>query len=677
MAQNDREHFAQRLAELERQSRLFKLELAQLKEELLRSDLEAAPDQGATSLSDPLATVPGPPRPAPVPEPPPAPSDDDVGRRDTRADIEFWLGGRGLLLLGVAALVLAVGFFVKEAMERGWIGPTMRVLLGAGVGVAAVIAGERIRAFGYRTYGLWLAAGGFGATYLSIWAATVLYFLVPTSVGFVLMVAVVLAAAFLGLIRDSESFVALAALGGYLAPLLLQVETGSTVFSLGYLGLLTAAALGVAHRAGWPRLAALAVTGGSVLALASEGDPHLHAVYLVALIAAALAIARRRRWPAVSLLAVALGWIVFWIGSGGWEISGVTFSAYAAAIWLVDLIASVGVTDWVSAPGAADGGAEPGPAADQLALRQETHELAVELCGLGVTLLPPWLFFLSAMSGLEESAWRDQSEEIGIVLASLLGAVYLAQAVRGRPGRGAGSRLWRAGLGFAFWLVAPRVLWEQMGVVRAWLVQGVAFALAGVGLKRAGVRAAGVAAFTLAILTYLGSVAARPTADAAFFGGWALTGLAASVGLALSALALEIVELPASWEKGLRPVLLLAAAVFFLGWGTGEILRFFDLKAEGDPERWKLVRDVSISTFWMLYAAALLVVGFWLERPPVRWVGLGMALIAAAKVFLYDLSNLSQLYRILSFVLLAVVLLALSFRYQKLRGGGGGQPGTG
>jgi uncharacterized membrane protein len=45
-----------------------------------------------------------------------------------------------------------------------------------------------------------------------------------------------------------------------------------------------------------------------------------------------------------------------------------------------------------------------------------------------------------------------------------------------------------------------------------------------------------------------------------------------------------------------------------------------------------------------------------------------MALIAAAKVFIYDLSNLDRLYRIFSFVLLAAVLLALSFWYQKTRG---------
>ena len=44
-----------------------------------------------------------------------------------------------------------------------------------------------------------------------------------------------------------------------------------------------------------------------------------------------------------------------------------------------------------------------------------------------------------------------------------------------------------------------------------------------------------------------------------------------------------------------------------------------------------------------------------------------MALISAGKVFLYDLSQLSQLYRVASFFGLAVTLLALAFIYQKLR----------
>ena len=122
---------------------------------------------------------------------------------------------------------------------------------------------------------------------------------------------------------------------------------------------------------------------------------------------------------------------------------------------------------------------------------------------------------------------------------------------------------------------------------------------------------------------------------------------------------------PANWEAAVRPVLFLVAAFMFLGWGTGEIHRFFALK--GVDQRWTLARDLSISAFWLLYAAALLVLGFWRQRAAIRWVGLGMALIAASKVFIYDLSKLARLYRIFSFVLLAVVLLALSFWYQRSR----------
>jgi uncharacterized membrane protein len=278
MTHDERASLLKQLAALEQQSEQVQRELRQFRERLLSYEAEAA-----EVVAEEVAATPAPPSrierveedfeapPVSSPTPPSkATAAADKEREKTRADLEFWLGGRGLLLLGVAALVLAVGFFVKEAIERGWLGPMVRVLLGAGVGVVAAVAGERIRALGYRTYGLWLAAGGFAAIYLSIWAAAALYSLVSTPQAFVLMVVVVGFAAVLGLLRESESFVALAALGGYLAPLLLRVETASTLFGLGYLGVLTGAALWVAYQARWPYLASLAVVGGTVLPNASE-----------------------------------------------------------------------------------------------------------------------------------------------------------------------------------------------------------------------------------------------------------------------------------------------------------------------------------------------------------------------------------------------------------------------
>ncbi|NIR44243.1 MAG: DUF2339 domain-containing protein [Gemmatimonadetes bacterium] len=662
MADRERERLIQRLELLEWELERFRGEIEALKREVsggVQIGAAASPAVSEAVAPDEVASIRRQEAEESVPRAPPGRAS---GRR--AADLEFWLGGRGLLLLGVAALVFAVGFFVKEAIERGWIGPTIRVLLGAGVGVVAVVAGERLRSAGYRTYGLWLAAGGFGGIYLSIWAATALYSLVPTSVGFLLMVAVVVAAAGLGLLRDSESFVALAAFGGYLAPLLLGMESASVAFSLGYLGLITGAGFVLAYRSGWAYLAALVVTGGSILSIASQGQPHLHGIYLTALVAAALAVARRRRWPVISLFAVALGWTVFWVGSHDWGVSGLLFSVYAAALWGADLVASLGVTDWVDAGAAADGGGSDA-VAEELVRGQDTEALAREFCGLAVLLLPPWLFLLSAMAGLEASAYSDQRDAIGLGLALILGAVYLAHASWAPAGRGAGSRIWRSALGLALIVAAPTIVWSEMPLVRAWLAEGVALTGAGLALKRVDARAAGLAAFTLAVSTYWGAAVSRPPADVAFVGAWGITGLATCLGPVIWGLALAGVERPARWELAIRPFALLAAAVFFLGWGTVEIDRFFKLKGAG--ERWRLARDLSISAFWMVYAATLLVLGFGIKNAAARWLGLGMALVAALKVFAYDLANLSQLYRIVSFVLLAVVLLGLSFRYQKLR----------
>jgi hypothetical protein len=672
MADSERERLLRRLQALERQSQRFQAELEQLRAETLRSSGEVPAETKPPEVTPPArprVEVP-PPAKAEHPVPPPVPPVSPARRRLSYADLEFWLGGRGLLLLGILAGVFAVGFFVKEAIERGWIGPTIRVLVGAAVGIVAVVAGERIRARGFRVYGLWLAAGGFSAVYLSIWAADALYSLIPTPLSFTLMVVVVAAAAALGLMRDSESFVSLAAFGRYLAPVLLVVEDPSTLFGLSYLGAISGAALWVSHRARWSYLAAIAVAGGTLMILpGGEGDPHLHALYLAGLMAGAIFVARRRGWPELSFVAVSLGWLAFWAGSGDWDIRGLTFAVYAAVLWLVSLAAIIGVSEWAAAADEA-AGTQDARGLDRM-LGQGLRELR-ELLGLGLTLVPPWCFYISAVVGVGDSSYNDYRGEIGLVLGLFLGAIYVAQAALGPEGRRTSGRGWRYGLAFALWLVAPRLLWDDLPLVHAWLVEGVLLAAAGVWMKNVQARAAGLGAFVLASFVLAAVLGSGPDPGPAFFSARALTGLGVILAFAGWAQALDFTEKPGAWETGIRPLLLLVAAVAFLTWGTSEIQRFYALL--DDPSRWNLARDLSISGFWMLYAAVLLAVGFGLERPPVRWARLGMALIAAAKVFIYDLSNLDRLYRIGSFVLLAIFLLVLSFRYQKLRSGDQTEP---
>ncbi len=49
----------------------------------------------------------------------------------------------------------------------------------------------------------------------------------------------------------------------------------------------------------------------------------------------------------------------------------------------------------------------------------------------------------------------------------------------------------------------------------------------------------------------------------------------------------------------------------------------------------------------------------------LRWQALALFGLAAGKVFLFDLSFLERFYRILSFLLLGLVLLVVSFLYQR------------
>jgi uncharacterized membrane protein len=96
--------------------------------------------------------------------------------------------------------------------------------------------------------------------------------------------------------------------------------------------------------------------------------------------------------------------------------------------------------------------------------------------------------------------------------------------------------------------------------------------------------------------------------------------------------------------------------------GVHEIVSYFGVNAAGEAG---LAEAFTISAWLMLYAAGLLAAGFWRRMAFVRWQGLGLLVFTIGKVFLYDVRSLGSIYRILSFFGLGVVLMTVSFAYQK------------
>ncbi|MBI3932169.1 MAG: DUF2339 domain-containing protein [Acidobacteria bacterium] len=97
-----------------------------------------------------------------------------------------------------------------------------------------------------------------------------------------------------------------------------------------------------------------------------------------------------------------------------------------------------------------------------------------------------------------------------------------------------------------------------------------------------------------------------------------------------------------------------------------EIVDFFSTGPYAEfAMRRQLERDLTMSVAWGLYAMVLLVIGLLREVRALRMISLGFLLLTVAKVFLYDLANLTGLYRILSFLGLGVSLILVSLLYQR------------
>jgi len=84
-----------------------------------------------------------------------------------------------------------------------------------------------------------------------------------------------------------------------------------------------------------------------------------------------------------------------------------------------------------------------------------------------------------------------------------------------------------------------------------------------------------------------------------------------------------------------------------------------------DWRRIQIERDFTYSALWMAYGTMLMLVGFIRRSAFVRWQALLLIAVTIVKVFVYDVSQLDRGYRIVSFIVLGVLLLAISFVYQR------------
>ncbi|MEK6408382.1 MAG: DUF2339 domain-containing protein [Acidobacteriota bacterium] len=106
---------------------------------------------------------------------------------------------------------------------------------------------------------------------------------------------------------------------------------------------------------------------------------------------------------------------------------------------------------------------------------------------------------------------------------------------------------------------------------------------------------------------------------------------------------------------------------------SAEVLGYFgkNMRAEGVSSdellAFHLARQLWLSLVWTIYGGAMLTVGIARRSKLLRVMALLLLGLTIFKVFLFDLSSLVKLYRIISFIVLGAILLAVSFLYQRYR----------
>lgn len=545
-----------------------------------------------------------------------------------RGDLEQWFGQRGLLAVGVAALLIAAAFFLKYAFDRGWISPLFRA-------IGAVVAGIAVAAWGHyriaqgggmRRFGAAMIGAGGGLVYLGLWAAAGPYGLMERRIGILLLALTTVAATMLALHHEIEGLAIWALCGAYLAPLILATAPNPQAF-LGYLEVIGLGTAITAYAMDWRVTFNLALFGYLTLAGAGAADAiatPLGAWMVAAAALLALHVTLHRAWPEVRLGVLLWAWVILGIGLG--DVGGSQRTRWLA---LSAAAAIAGVLWWQQ-------------------FRRDPFSGETAPVEQLLFVANPIAFMLLANAA--ELRFLDGSFQI--VPAALAAPYLVAGWVRRSP-----SHLIAGFLLVAFAAAFP---WSSPAVSIAWTV----LALAALATEREGGRPGGrYAAITLAAAAWvcLFSVALferrfQATSTTLLVDPWALALYAFVAGTAVAAYwwGLE--------GRSVRGMWALCGSAVFAG-GSIQFQSNFDRLAP-------LAGDLALSVWWLLFAGGLVFLGFRLNHKLIRSIGLAVAAFAGLKIVLYDLANLQALYRVGSFFALAMIALAVAYAYnQKARVG--------
>lgn len=155
-----------------------------------------------------------------------------------------------LTIIGIFTLVLGIGYFVKYAIDKNWIGETARAGIGLAAGAAIMIAGHFFRK-NYAVFASIITGGGIAVLYFTTTIAFQEYHLFTQNTAFVMTTLVTIVSIALAYYYKSEILIIFAMLGGFSAPLMISTGQSNYLFLFTYLTLLNIGMLATSYLKHW------------------------------------------------------------------------------------------------------------------------------------------------------------------------------------------------------------------------------------------------------------------------------------------------------------------------------------------------------------------------------------------------------------------------------------------
>jgi uncharacterized membrane protein len=414
------------------------------------------------------------------------------------------------------------------------------------------------------------------------------------------------------------------------------------VFSQAYafagMVVVTAAMVAIAIGRNSQRIAILALAGGLLTPLLVSTGKDQQVVlftFLAVLAAGILAVARARDWPVLAPMMYGATQVYFW----GW------YSDFYDADKLIStsLFAALFFVIFAALP-----------------VIRSRREGRLGVNDQLIVVLNPFLFLLA----LNQMLWPEHRWILTIAVLAL--AAFHLLLLRALPASKPGERnalaMLFAGIALTFATLAIPIRLDGKWITMAWAIEGAVLIWSGLRMKTWALRAAGLLLFVIAAVR----LCVIPIYADVFLFNPRFAAFAVTVACFLAAMNLarrqwdELGE----GERNVFAVLGVAANIFAIAALSLEIWDLFGRMPSIEIDR-GLAQQLGLSLLWIVYGAGLLFAGIKRGLRALRWQALVLIGIVVVKVFLFDLSSLARFYRIVSFLVLGLVLLGVSFWYQK------------